>query len=121
MKRGVIFAMAASSGATFTVESCIRGYHVYKDIWDATVREELGCARESDNPEDRYAVAMKKDDKTVGHIPLTMSRLCALFLESFCALLLVPKGTRQICLKEGWNCLAHSLFKAILMLCPRSR
>ena len=81
MKRGVIFAMAASSGAAFTVVSCIRGYHVYKDIWDATVGEELECARESDNPEDRYAVAMKKDGETVGHVPQTMSRLCGLFLE----------------------------------------
>ena len=61
--------MAASSRATFTVESCIRGYHVYKDIWNATIGEELECVRESDNPADRYAVAMKKDNETVGHVP----------------------------------------------------
>ena len=25
--------MASSSEATLTVESCVRGYHIYKDIW----------------------------------------------------------------------------------------
>lgn len=53
--------MAASLGATFTVESCRKDYHVYKDIRDARVGEELECARESDNPADCYAVVMKKD------------------------------------------------------------
>ena len=27
----------------------IRGYHVYKEIWEAAVGEELQCARETDN------------------------------------------------------------------------
>ncbi len=57
-----VFAMASNSGATFTVESCVRGYHIYKDIWDAEVGEELQCARESDNSVDRYAVAVRKND-----------------------------------------------------------
>ena len=29
----------------FSVESCVRGYHVYKDIWTASVGEELSCLR----------------------------------------------------------------------------
>ena len=32
------------------VKNCVRTYHLYKDIWDATVGEELECVRESDNP-----------------------------------------------------------------------
>ena len=87
--------MAASSTATFTVESCIRGYHVYKSIWDATVGEELECARESANPADRYAVAMKKNGETVGHVPKKMSRLCALFLERNGTILCTVTGPRR--------------------------
>ena len=78
--RGV-FAMASSSGATFTVESCARGYHIYKDIWDATIGEELQCTRESNNSNDCYAVAVRKNDAVVGHVPRKISRVCALFLE----------------------------------------
>ena len=28
---------------------CIRGFHVYKDVWDAVVGEELECERERRN------------------------------------------------------------------------
>ena len=30
----------------FKYESCIRGYHIYKDIWSSTVGEHLICERE---------------------------------------------------------------------------
>ncbi len=90
-----MFAMAASSRATFTVESCVRGYHMYKDIWDATVGEELECARESDNPADSYAVAMKKSNETVGHVLRTMSWLCALFLERDSVILCTITGPKR--------------------------
>ena len=64
MDRGV-FAMASSSEAMFMVESCVRGYHIYKDIWDATFGEELQCTRESDNFNDCHAVALRKNDAIV--------------------------------------------------------
>ena len=38
-------------------ECCVRGYHVYKNIWDASIGEELACQREPSNGVDRYAVA----------------------------------------------------------------
>ena len=50
LDRGVIVTMSVSSGARFMVKNCVRTYHLYKDIWDATVGEELECVRESDNP-----------------------------------------------------------------------
>ena len=31
------------------VLSCVRGYHVYKDVWTAVVRETLVCQREPKN------------------------------------------------------------------------
>ena len=42
-------------------ECCVRGYHVYKNIWDASIGEELSCQREPSNGVDRYAVAVIKD------------------------------------------------------------
>ena len=50
------------------METCVRGFHVYKVIWEATFGEELECGRERDNREDRYAVAVVKDEAVVGRV-----------------------------------------------------
>ena len=60
--------------------SCIRGYHVYKDIWDAAIGEVLVCEREPRNVEDRYAIAVKKDETVIGHLPRNLSRVCSHFI-----------------------------------------
>ena len=39
---------------------CVRGYHVYKEIWEVATGEVLICKRELHNVRDRYAVAVKK-------------------------------------------------------------
>ena len=39
----------------FGRDCCIRGYHVYKEIWQAVIGEELECDREPDNSCDRYS------------------------------------------------------------------
>ena len=44
----------------------VRGYHVYEEIWDASIGKELLCAREPTNPCDPFAVAVAKSDQTVG-------------------------------------------------------
>ena len=45
----------------FLVESVIRGYHEYKDIWDAAIDVlELPCEREPGNLHDLSAVAVVK-------------------------------------------------------------
>ena len=33
---------------TFILDSCVRGYHVYKDLWNATPGETLTCIREQE-------------------------------------------------------------------------
>ena len=43
----------------FRVDVCVRGQHIYKDIWYAVVGEVLVCKREPNNFQDRYAVAVK--------------------------------------------------------------
>ena len=39
----------------FSVSSMVRGYHIYKDVWDAAINEELSCQREADNYTDPFA------------------------------------------------------------------
>ena len=58
----------------------MRGYHIYKDIWEASVGEELPCQRESGNRADPFAVAVVKSGVTVGHIPRKISSVCSFFL-----------------------------------------
>ena len=66
--------------SSFSIESMVRGYHVYSDIWSASLDEELVCAREPDNYSDPFAVAVVRSEVTVGHIPRKISSVCALFL-----------------------------------------
>lgn len=59
---------------------CVRGYHVYKEVWAAAVGEVLICQREPENASDRYAVAVKREGTIVGHLPRKMTRVCSLFI-----------------------------------------
>ena len=38
--------------AAYKMESCIRGYHVYKELWDALIGEDILCEREPFNDKD---------------------------------------------------------------------
>ena len=46
----------------FRVDVCVCGQHIYKDIWYAVVGEVLVCERESNNFQDRYDEAVKKEN-----------------------------------------------------------
>ena len=71
----------------------MRGYHVYKDIWEANVGEELECVRERRNEKDRYAVAVVKNDTIIGHLPRKISKVCSFFF----------KKRRQLMLYSNWS------------------
>ena len=63
--------------------SVIRGHHVYKEVWDATIGEMLEAAsdkREEAREYDKYAVGLYKKDLLVGHIPIEISSLCFHFI-----------------------------------------
>ena len=77
------------------ISSCVRGYHVYQDIWTPAVGEELDCIREPTNSSDRYAVAVVKDGLTVGHLPKRISRTCSLFLLRGGTILCTIEGSRR--------------------------
>ena len=63
--------MAATLAATFTLIRCVRG-SLYGDIWNLVrsvcVSETLNCEREVKNPQNIYAVGLRKYGTTVGHI-----------------------------------------------------
>ena len=54
----------------FEMVSYVKGYHVYKTLWNPLIGEFLSCERGPDNPMDKYAVCVKKENKIVGHLPL---------------------------------------------------
>ena len=65
---------------TFAFASAARGYHVYKDVWKPSIGEKLVAKREFNNPMDKHAVKVVKDDETVGHLPREFSRIAWYFL-----------------------------------------
>ena len=44
----------------FSLESCIRGFHVSRDDWNSNLQETLSCSREPGNVHDPYAAAPSK-------------------------------------------------------------
>ena len=50
------------------LHSHINGYHVYKDIWNPVIGENLRGEMEPTNIEDPYAVCVKKENLVVGHL-----------------------------------------------------
>ena len=57
----------------------VRGYHVYKELWFATVGEELSCVREVDNYLNPFAVAVVKSVVVVGDVSRKISMVCSMF------------------------------------------
>ena len=66
--------------STFSIEAMVRGYHVYRGIWNAALGEQLPCQREPMNSKDPFAVAVVKSQVAVGHIPRKISSICSMFL-----------------------------------------
>jgi len=59
----------------------IREYYVYQSIWDAAIDgKNLECFREVGNIHDPLAVAIRKDDSVVGHVPRAISAVCSSYI-----------------------------------------
>ena len=58
---------------TLSILSWIRGFHVYKDWWTPCFGDELALEREPENPKDKNAISVLKDNRVVGHIPLGLA------------------------------------------------
>ena len=60
---------AAIVSMDFTIDSSVRGQHVFKEFRIPEVGEKLACQCEESNPNDVYAVAVKTDaGMVVGHL-----------------------------------------------------
>ena len=71
--------MASTCSSAIEIATVIRGYHVYKELWTAPLGEILFCQWETDNRHDRFAVAIIKDSKVVGHVHREISSICFFF------------------------------------------
>ena len=62
----------------YEFKSWIKGYHAYQDVWSPVIGEDLACEREPENTfsPGGHAVAVKKGDDVVGHVPCENERLC---------------------------------------------
>jgi len=63
------------------VESSVRGFHVYQDIWTPATGERLACQAEDGNDYDPYAVAIRKGAEVIGHVPRKISAACSHFVQ----------------------------------------
>jgi isopropylmalate/homocitrate/citramalate synthase len=63
----------------FNFESSIRDYHIYKSIWTYEIGEKLRCDREENNPNDKFAVKLVRNDgnkeQCVEHVPIEHSKV----------------------------------------------
>ena len=94
----------------FVAPTCIRGYHIYRRIWSATIGKKLVCKREISNVVDRYAVTVLKDSTVVGHLPKKISKICSLFLHCGGTITCEVTGNRDtqlIWFKGGLKCLVY--------------
>ena len=64
----------------YEMESCVRGFHVYNELWTLHVGDNLQCIPDSGNRDDPFAVAVKHGIDTVGHVSQKVSCICSLFL-----------------------------------------
>ena len=73
----------AAAGAFFVTVLCvIRGYHVYKEVWNPSIGEAFVSFAEEENSHDRKAVAVTcAEGYVVGHLPCEISGLCFHFIE----------------------------------------
>ena len=65
--------------STYTVETIVRAYNVYWEVWEAAVGEVLLCQQECGNVYDPYAVAVLKRGIIVGHVPRAIKGVDMIF------------------------------------------
>ena len=103
-------ADSTSDLAIYCKESVVRGHHVFKRIWTPVVGEVLTVAREAGNTEDRFAVAVTKDDMVVGHVPCEFSKLCWHFLRHGGTIACEVTGRRKRSSIEGEGLVVPCLY-----------
>ena len=83
--------------ASWSIDSCVPGFHVYQDIWTPVLHEELLCQRETGNIED---VAVKKNGCVVGRVPRKVSAICSTFIQRGGCIIYTVTGSRRYLLQK---------------------
>lgn len=66
----------------FIFSAAIRGFHFYRKTWQPVEGEKLHCDYEKNNPFDDFAIkTTDKNGKTVGHLPMEISRITKFIIE----------------------------------------
>ena len=102
--------MAESGVNSFSIEAMILGYHVYQEVWDPALGEELTCQRETVNRQDPFAVAVVRSAPVrtiVGHV-LQKNLICVFDVfvggvGEFTVKLVELGVTQKICPREDWR------------------
>ena len=66
------------------IECCVRGHYVYESNWGAKTGSKFKSRHEkrpSALVEDKYAMALKFNDTTFGHVPKFLSKITYFFLK----------------------------------------
>ncbi len=65
--------VASAELQVLEINSFIRGYHEYTDVWVPFIGEPLLVKPEPTNAKDNKAVAVMKDSTVVGHVPRNLA------------------------------------------------
>ena len=88
---------------SFSLTTALRGFHVYKNVWEPTIGEVLSCERDIRNSHDTFAVAIKNSSEVVGHIPRFLSSICSIFIRRGREIVCRITGTLQTFLRVEWR------------------
>ena len=66
--------------AIYELNSCVRGYHVYRKLWKPSIGRKYLCRRDPDNKYDPFAVAVMNNASIVGYVPRKFSDIISPFL-----------------------------------------
>ena len=80
--------------SSFSVESMVRGYHIYKDVWGAVVGQEFPCKCEDGNRVDPFTVTAVRSNTVIGHLR-KISSICSLYLCLDGSIVCRMTGSRQ--------------------------
>ena len=66
----------------YDLDSFVRRYHAYMNIWKPKVGDEQFCLKsENENRHDKFAVAIVLEERIVGHVPKNLSKIFHQFMK----------------------------------------
>ena len=81
----------------------VRGYHIYKEIWDAVVGQEFPCKRKDGNRVNPFTVAVVRGGIVIGHVPGKISSICSLYLCQDDSIVCRVTGSRFLYRRTTWE------------------